>query len=475
MIKFFSFPWTVRIFVTFMLGICVLAQTLAILFNYYQHRLNTERIMKTILEILVLSKIIVFSILYGQVVNGYKTGFVVSSGYENIRIIIFFLILILSTIIYILKKDLLILGLIPLFAISLPIAEKLIASSFPLTFIIILTLLLVRSIRMCIYSIIAIRTDITVLSIIHAIDTLHTGVLFSEEDGHILLSNHQMQNLMNDITGKVFRNAIQFYDMLVSGKFKSRYTKAELDGQMVYLLPDGAAWMFTKTNILFQMKNYIHISVTDVSKLWTLTVKLQLQNQEISDKSNDLKKTIANLHILSQEKEIENAKMRAHNILGQRLTVILRIIQNDHNLDYDLLTSLSKGLLAELKAEQTKIRAIDEIKNIQEIFAAIGVDVNFEGELLNDDQQTYFLVDIIREGCTNAVRHGLATQINIKIEYKNGFYNLTINNNGYITTIPITLGSGIGVMKKKLENQGGKLTITHRPLFELSIVLPGGD
>ena len=60
-----------------------------------------------------------------------------------------------------------------------------------------------------------------------------------------------------------------------------------------------------------------------------------MRDLRVYHKSNELKKTIANLHILSKEWEIENAKMRAHDSLGQRLTVLIRTIQNKHNLDYD--------------------------------------------------------------------------------------------------------------------------------------------
>ncbi len=313
------------------------------------------------------------------------------------------------------------------------------------------------------------------MSVIQAIDTLHTGVLFSEDDGTILLSNHQMQNLMIAITGKIFRNAVSFYDVLASDRYESRYKKAALDGHIVYLLPDETAWMFTKTEILFRMKKYIHISVADVSELWALTAKLQRQNQELRQKSDELMETIANLHVLSKEWEIENARMRAHDILGQRLTVLLHTIQNDHNLDYELLTSLSKGLLDELKANKSETGPYDELESIQRIFAAIGVDIQFEGQLPDNTQQASLFVDIIRESSTNAVRHGFASQINIHAEPKEDAYKLIITNNGHTTSAPLASGSGIETMRKKVGAQGGNLDIYHHPLFTLSVVLPGGD
>lgn len=472
MIEFFSFSSGARISITFILGICVLFQTLAYILNYYRETLIKTRVLENLLEISILFQILVFSLMHGQVVNGYKSGFVVPIGYENIRIAVFLVILIIAIIICVLKRTILPFSIIPATLVSLPIIENIIGKPFPWFFIVALIFFLVRSIKICIFSVIEIRTNISALSVNNAIDTLHTGVLFSENDGYTLLSNYQMQNLMTSITGKIFRNSMQFYDMLVSDQYESRYKRAELDGQVVYLLPDNTAWMFTKTDISLPMKNYIHLSAADVSEQWAMTSKLELQYQELKNKSDDLKKTISNLHILSKEKEIQNAKMRAHDVLGQRLSVLLRIIQNENNLDYDLLTSLSKGLLDELKAEQNEISPYDELKKIQQIFATIGVDIIFEGKLPENVKQASLFADIIREGSTNAVRHGFATQINIRAESIDDKYNLTITNNGYPPNNPITPGSGIGVMRKKVYAQNGNLNIISHPLFTLSVVIP---
>ncbi|HHX59664.1 MAG TPA: hypothetical protein GX707_02830 [Epulopiscium sp.] len=475
MIEFFTFSWEARIYITVLLGLCVLAQTLALLLNFYRNRLNLRQVFKNLLEVFILCEILIFSFLHGQIIHGYKNGFVVPTGYENIRVFVFLVILILVIIICIVKKTLLPVSVMLVTIISLPIIENILRPVFPWFFIGGLIFFLGRSIRICISSVIAIGANISALSVIHAIDTLYTGVLFSENDGHTLLSNQQMQKLMIAITGKIFRNALQFYNILISDQYESRYKKVELDGQIIYLLNDGTAWMFTKTDVLLGIKNYIHISAADVTQLWRLTAKLQLQNQELKNKSDELKETMANLHTLSKKKEIENAKMRAHDILGQRLTVLLRIIQNEHMIDYDLLTSLSKGLLAELKAEQNERRPYDKLKSIQQIFAAIGVDIKFEGQLPSSSQQAHLFIDIIREASTNAVRHAFATQINIRANRIENTYHLTIKNNGHIAATPIIPGSGIKVMRKKATDQGGNLNIIQKPLFTLFVTIPGGD
>lgn len=475
MIEFYSASSLTRIFLSFLLGIAVLAQTLAIVINFYRQEQGTRRIAENIFEIAILFEIFIFGLLHGQVVNGFRYGLLVPTGYERIRISAFLTILVLALLVFILNKNLSSLIILVTTSISLPFIERLIGDAFPWIFTTALLFILIRSIRLCISSLRAIRTRLSALSIVHALDTLPAGVVFCESDGYILLSNHQMYDLMLIITGKIFRNAIEFYQMLISDKYESRYEKVLLEGQVVYLLPDDTAWMFTKTDISLKLKNYVHISAVDVSENWALTSKLQDQDQELRKKSMEIKDRISKLHILSEEKEIEYAKMRAHDILGQRLTVILRMIQNEKKLDYDLLISLSRGLLDELKSEDNRKSSLEELANIQEIFSLIGVAIDFQGELPKDEEQAKLFIDIIRESSTNAVRHGFATQIYIKSELIGSQYKLTITNKGYTTSEPIIPGSGIKVMKKKIDKQGGNLEIVSYPQFTLSVVLPGGE
>lgn len=475
MIEFFIFSGEARIFITFILGICVLAQTLAMVLNFYRRRQTIRRVFGTLFEFSILCELLVFSLLFGRVLNGYKSGFVVPTGNENLRMLVFFAVSIFAIIGCIFLKNISPFIVIPAAVISLPIIENIMGRTFPWFFVAALIFFLSRSIMVCVSSIISIRTDISALSVIRAIDTLKTGVLFSEKNGNVLLSNHQMQNLMLAITGKVFRNSIYFYDTLLLNEDESRYKKAELEGQIIYLLPNGTAWMFTKTDILLRLKHYIHISAADVTEHWALTTELQLYDKELRRKGEDLKSTIANLHIISKERELESAKMRAHDILGQRLSMLMRTIQNEDNPDYSLLTSLSKGLLDELKREQRKTMPYDELKSTQQTFATIGVDIIFKGALPDNAQKASLFIDIIREACTNAVRHGLATQIEIRSEVIAEKYNLTISNNGHIPTTQITPNNGIRVMRKKVDAKGGSLDIKYKPLFTLSVVLPGGD
>ena len=135
---------------------------------------------------------------------------------------------------------------------------------------------------------------------------------------------------------------------------------------------------------------------------------------------------------------------------------------------------MSINLLEELKEERQEIDAHDELKSIVKVFDAIGVVINYEGKLPNDQNQACLIIDIIREGSTNAVRHGFATQIDIKMEKTKHYYKMIITNNGHTTLTPFIYGSGIKEMKNIVRTQGGILDILQYPVFTLSVLLNGG-
>jgi signal transduction histidine kinase len=96
------------------------------------------------------------------------------------------------------------------------------------------------------------------------------------------------------------------------------------------------------------------------------------------------------------------------------------------------------------------------------------------GRLPEDMTKGKLFVDIIREGVTNAVRHGYATQISVEIDNSDGACRLAITDNGHPISETITEGGGLSGMRKKLEPYGGALNVTPHPRFSLMVDLPRG-
>ena len=85
MIEFYTLSWGMHIFISLLLGICVLFQTLALVLKFFCHKLSKNIVFEDLFEILILLEILVFSLLYGEMANAYKNGFFVQIGRASCR------------------------------------------------------------------------------------------------------------------------------------------------------------------------------------------------------------------------------------------------------------------------------------------------------------------------------------------------------------------------------------------------------
>ena len=430
MAEFFFWPWPARTLTTLLLGLCVLAQSLAMVLSFYSQRRR-----RALPELGILALVLLCASLYGQVIYCFDLGLVAPVGWGPLR-----------------------------FAVR--------GRAAAWVFLATLLFVLGRGIWVSRRRYREIGTGISALSVKNAIDSLHSGVLFGEPDGFILLSNAKMQWLMMRLTGKVQRNGWDFYCMLASGTLRPGCAKTEFEGQIVCLLEDGSAWMFTRTQLQIKKRAYTQLTAADVTERWELTERLRRQNDQLKQLGEDLKGTIARLHVLSREREAQRAKMRAHDILGQRLTLLLRTVQDGQTgqaLDYELLRSLSRGLMDELRAVRLPSPQ-DTLDSLRQAFGSIGVEIALEGALPEDGEKAQLFAEVIREGATNAVRHGYATRVLAQMSDS----RLRITNNGPPPPEGFRQGGGLGGMQKRLEPFGAALRIDTEPQFVLTIELPGG-
>lgn len=166
--------------------------------------------------------------------------------------------------------------------------------------------------------------------------------------------------------------------------------------------------------------------------------------------------------------------MRAHDVLGNRLSFVLRSLSHGDFSDYKTLYSITEGLFEEMKSSSIRPTPVNELLSLQETFQAVGIEIKFQGDLPEDIYISTIFTEIIREAVTNAVRHGFATEIIIVMETKDDAYHLKIKDNGQTLEETIAEGSGIKGMRKRIALYNGSLDIIGSPSFTISIEVPRG-
>jgi hypothetical protein len=433
MLENFILPDIVPYAITFMLTPCVLAQTLVATMCFSRYPRNRARIFETLAEVLVLGYAIFCSLLFMQAEEGFRTGVLAPPIYPQMRNAFFITIVITVIIAVAFSRSSKMLFAVIVTGLTLPFIEELTGLAFVYIIAVLIIFWLIRCVFAGAFYYKEIKQGISILSVKSAIDSMTTGVMFCRKDGFVLLTNKRMQQLMITITGKSQRNGKHFNSLLTLGDIDPGCRITWFEGQNVCLLPDSSAWMFNKTELPIKNKKYIQLTATDITQRWKLITELEYQSKELTGRQRELNKTLENLHIVSRERATQMSKLRAHDILGERLTMMLRIVRNESTPDYIILRNQFLELLDDLKSSANKLSPHDELNVLIQTFATIGVEITVEGDLFKDNADAQIILKKVTEAVTNAVRNDFATRVIISADNNSGETGFYISGTGQLS------------------------------------------
>lgn len=220
-----------------------------------------------------------------------------------------------------------------------------------------------------------------------------------------------------------------------------------------------------------------------LKKQMITSVKLESALHTVNEQSEKLK----SLAVVEERNRIA-AEM--HDTVGHTLTAAVLTLeaaeglvsepQAAHKL-YQGKEQVRRGL-SELRASVKVVRAGNETNFVavleqllQEICSDTGLDIHLvvESEISLPAHQAGVLLSAIKECTTNAIKHGQATHADILIgEYK-GQLRLAFTDNGSGTD-DIKSGSGLSIMRERVQSVGGTLEIESTPGegFTVSLIIP---
>ncbi len=297
---------------------------------------------------------------------------------------------------------------------------------------------------------------------------------------------------------------------------------------MIYFLiltSHSVFYFSTKKGILFTMLAYVLFNITARTKsvsisldqvfmilvvnafpfvlifMFSFLIKRQMMQRtiiekttkELEEKNKMLEKSYEALQEMAIIKERNRIAGEIHDTVGHTLTTVLieieaskRLIEKDKNLALEKLTlaqnQVKKGLneirssvkkmSSENKKEDLKI-FLEEIIQESEKHTDIKINKNISLYSKFDEKINNIIINALKEGITNGIKHGKATVFNffIREDEKNIFF--TLNNNG-LGNIKTNLGFGLSNMKTKIEDIKGTININSQPDkgFTLTIKIP---
>ena len=470
MAEFYRLPQWMLTTLVMLAALCILMQTLTVSYSIRRLRTGWIRKVENGMECAVLAVLILFTALLAQVQYGLYGGFMIPSAYGPARQTVFLLAVVLGAAAAVgteLAWPVFVAGGA---AVLLPITEKTTGAVYPLLFVSALLFFLMRSIPICLMRRRELNTQISSVSVKEAIDTLHTGLLFFRPEGDILLCNRQMDVLSRQMTGQPLKSGKEFQLLLESGPLCTGCTREALGGQQVFRFPDSSVWSISAHDIPMGCRTFSLLTANDVTQRWNGVKLLAQQNQELERRGQELRQTIEHLQAICEAEELARGKVRAHDLLGQRISLLLRALREGQQPDESLLMDFARRLPNALFEDWAPSPA-QRLEMLKETFRGMDVAVEIRGDLPENRELADSFAVIAAECVTNAVRHGYASCVQIRF-FQNDCWRMTVTDNGIPPASPIREGGGIGEMRRRIHRLGGALTLHTVPRFRIEISVP---
>jgi signal transduction histidine kinase len=320
-----------------------------------------------------------------------------------------------------------------------------------------------------------IRKSVTRLSIKEAVDFFPGGILYAKERGRTLIANPTMNRLLDALNINAASDALSLWETLMKLQDSYNVGVQALEDKLLIRIRNAGSWLFSNQTIFVHKKKYIQLLAIDITDEDILTREMEEANHALEEIGRELSSSLKNIEQLEKEREILRMKARVHDILGQRLSILSRLLESDmETIDIvkgfkPLLTDLTRAITENADTSPEYL-----LSSLNQSFALIGTAIHMKGALPPDQKAAMAFAEIIRECATNAVRHADAKNVYIELTETENKYMLLVGNDGSPPSEPIIEGSGIAGMRRQIHELSGEFTIGLSPRFQINMHVPKG-
>ncbi len=314
-------------------------------------------------------------------------------------------------------------------------------------------------------------SELSAFSIKEGLDTLPAGVMFCDMNGYIYLINKKMHELIWRFTNQDCKNGKLFWEMLEQGTLIEDECQI-VEGDVV-IRSTLDAWRFSKR--IFREKNttYFEIIAIDATESIGAFYKLEEESEKLMLQTEEIRTLNRNMEKLRREKEYSRIRSQVHDVLGQRLTAMQRMSQSGNIANYNDFLELLQDTIKQIK-EKRGGDSKDLFAEIYYYFKRIGLSIELVDELPEEEEITFMFLAVLREACTNAIRHAGATIVFVRIYKSIEKYRIEITDNGEKPKKGLIEGGGLFGIRNRIENAGGTLKVEVIPEFSLIITIGRG-
>ncbi len=418
-----------------------------------------------LIEVLLLIDIAIISSIPSTIFVNNRNSVIDIGNYDSmlyllgIPLIISFLILCMK------QRKLYLLGAIGVF-FTLPCISIMGYKAYSIAFALFLTTLHIRTIHGIIIASDKNIKNLSLRSIRQSLDNLNVGIMFFDKEGYIYLTNNKMKEVMCRFFEKEFMNGNSFWKEICNNP-PTDVEKYSILKDIVFRTKHDT-WRFSKKSFTISKKEYIELLASDVSEIDKNFLKLEKDEKELLMQQDIITNLTQSVIKLRQEQEYALIQSQIHDVMGQRITALQRILHTKKEEPLSTVTPLLHEMIKSIQNEY-KPSFNQNFLELRSYFEKIGLRIVVVGDIPTAPTIAHLFVSIIREAATNAARHANATNLNIAIRVDKTMWHISIENNGEKPVKPIIEGSGIFGIRKRVENLGGKIYIISEPRFSINV------
>ena len=131
--------------------------------------------------------------------------------------------------------------------------------------------------------------------------------------------------------GHPLHSGREFQQILEDGPLSGGCVREVLGGQQVFRFSDASVWSISSHEIPMGRRTCILFTADDVAEQWNAVTLLAQQNEALEKRGQGLRHTIEHLHAICEAEEIVRSKGRVHDLLGQRISLLLGLCGTTNN------------------------------------------------------------------------------------------------------------------------------------------------
>jgi signal transduction histidine kinase len=469
MSEFYLLPTVMRIVLSILSILCVMASALMFILLRYRFARGLTQLMESALALLVLFQATINTALCARAQLNIYEGFITHSGYTALRYAVFAAIAVLF-IFFCAKKKPFIPGtaLIASF-LTLPVTEAWAGSLFPAAFTLSLLILFAGEVWMSSVTRRELYSSISGLSVKQAMDSLNTAIMFYRKNGHILLMNDKMRELMVKTAGSVMYNGKLFIETEIAPK--CGHTAAAHSGSYLLRMPDSV-WKFTESEITPGRTAVTRLTATDVTEQDNANALLLERQRELYNQQAQLKELVENIEKIRRSEELQRIGSEFHNAQNLKLTLLLRYLRQG-TWPAGAFTVCGRGWFdGMIESSGAADDPRTDLDALAKRYRQAGVSIVTRGELPSGTAVARVLIYILREAASNAIIHGYADEVYVKFTDNGETASMNVTDNSELTPGEIREGTGIPDMRRRAAEIGGSLDICAAERFTLNVTVP---